>query len=71
MRGDLQPGQRLGELEIAEQMGTMRHLAFHRRGVDQAPTEVVVPDDAPLAGIPTFIKDNEEVAGFLLCWRLA
>ena len=31
---------------------------------DPVRTEVVVPDDAPLAGIPTFIKDNEEVAGF-------
>lgn len=27
-------------------------------------TEVVVPADAGLAGIPTFIKDNEEVTGF-------
>lgn len=27
-------------------------------------TEVVVAGGAPLAGIPTFIKDNEEVAGF-------
>ncbi len=27
-------------------------------------TEVTVPADAPLAGIPTFIKDNEEVAGY-------
>ncbi len=27
-------------------------------------TEVAVPADAGLAGIPTFIKDNEEVAGF-------
>jgi len=27
-------------------------------------TEVVVPADAGLAGVPTFIKDNEEVAGF-------
>ena len=27
-------------------------------------TEVVVPEDAPMAGIPTFIKNNEEVAGF-------
>lgn len=27
-------------------------------------TEVRVPDNAPLAGIPTFVKDNEEVAGF-------
>ncbi len=27
-------------------------------------TEVAVPADAPLAGIPTFIKDNEEVTGF-------
>ena len=31
---------------------------------DPVRTEVVVPADAPLAGIPTFIKDNEEVAGF-------
>ena len=31
---------------------------------DPVRTEVVVADDAPLAGIPTFIKDNEEVAGF-------
>lgn len=27
-------------------------------------TEVLVAEDAPLAGIPTFLKDNEEVAGF-------
>lgn len=27
-------------------------------------TEVVVADTAPLAGIPTFFKDNEEVAGY-------
>ncbi len=27
-------------------------------------TEVVVPADAGLAGVPTFIKDNEEVTGF-------
>ncbi len=31
---------------------------------DPVRTEVVVPADAPLAGIPTFIKDNEEMAGF-------
>ncbi len=31
---------------------------------DPVSTEVVVPDGAPLAGIPTFIKNNEEVAGF-------
>jgi amidase len=31
---------------------------------DPVSTEVVVANDAPLAGIPTFIKDNEEVAGF-------
>jgi amidase len=31
---------------------------------DPVRTEVVVPEDAPLAGIPTFIKDNEEVAGY-------
>ncbi|MGB7981570.1 MAG: amidase [Candidatus Nanopelagicales bacterium] len=27
-------------------------------------TEAPVPPDGPLAGIPTFVKDNEEVAGF-------
>jgi amidase len=27
-------------------------------------TEVVVPDDAPLSGIPTFFKDNEETTGY-------
>jgi amidase len=31
---------------------------------DPVRTEVVVPADAPLAGIPTFFKDNEETAGY-------
>ncbi len=28
-------------------------------------TEVAVPDDAPFAGIPTLLKDNEELTGYL------
>ncbi|HSO04816.1 MAG TPA: amidase family protein, partial [Candidatus Limnocylindrales bacterium] len=31
---------------------------------DPVRTEVVVPADAPLAGVPTFFKDNEETAGY-------
>ncbi|HOI10075.1 MAG TPA: signal peptidase I [Myxococcota bacterium] len=48
MRGAVPvPDLETASLEVfAEQMGTMRHLAFHRRGVDQAPTEVVVPEGA-------------------------
>ncbi len=35
------------------------------RWIEQTPrTEVRVPDDAPLAGLPSLLKDNEELAGY-------
>ncbi len=57
-----------GELRAAS-LARARTANLHLNAIahwfrDPVRTEVVVPDGAPLAGIPTFIKDNEEVAGF-------
>lgn len=63
-RRDVSPAQ-LRAAALARAQAANPHLnALTQWFAAPVRTEVVVAEDAPLAGIPTFLKDNEEVAGF-------
>ena len=49
---------------LARAKHTQQELNAVTQWVNATPADVTVPDDAPLRGIPTAVKDNEALAGY-------